>query len=100
MRPADRLIRPLSLLPLIFLALTACGSTQHAGEMASLPEGSNVPSAPQVDRTKCSDKGKQIVTADTNQDKKPDVWKFFETRNENGQKLDVLTCKQVDLNHD
>lgn len=80
--------------------LTACGSTQHPGEMA-LADGSNVPNAPTIDRTKCSDKGKEIVTADTNQDKKPDVWKFFQAQtNSSGQKINVLTCKQVDLNHD
>ena len=60
----------------------------------------NVPSAPQIDRTKCSDKGKDIVTADTNQDKKPDVWKFFQPTNQGGQQVEILTCKQVDLNHD
>src|SRR5215831_2865645 len=80
-------------------ALTACGSSQHPGEMA-LADSSNIPSAPQVDRTKCSDKGKEVVTADTNQDKKPDVWKFFQKTSQNGQTMDVLTCKQVDLNHD
>ena len=28
---------------------------------------------------KCNDKDKHVVTADTNEDKKPDVWKFFKT---------------------
>jgi hypothetical protein len=79
--------------------LTACGSTQHAGEMSAGGD-SNVPSAPQIDRSKCSDKGKEIVTADTNLDKKPDVWKFFQMSNVNGQKVQILTCKQVDINHD
>ena len=53
-----------------------CHSPQHA-EMAPAA-GVNVPAAPAVDRSKCSDKGKQIVTADTNLDKKPDVWKFYQ----------------------
>jgi hypothetical protein len=79
--------------------LTACGGTPHAGEMA-VGGDSNIPNAPQIDRSKCSDRGKEIVTADTNLDKKPDVWKFFQTVNVNGQKVQVLTCKQVDLNHD
>jgi hypothetical protein len=80
-------------------SLTACGGTPHAGEM-SVAGDSNVPAAPQIDRSKCSDKGKEIVTADTNQDKKPDVWKFFQSISSGGQKVQVLTCKQVDLNHD
>src|SRR5436190_22946613 len=79
--------------------LTACGGPQHAGQM-QLADDSNVPAAPSIDRTKCSDQGKEIVTADTNQDKKPDVWKFFQVVSSGGQKLNVLTCKQVDLNHD
>ncbi|HET6147433.1 MAG TPA: hypothetical protein VFH68_07845 [Polyangia bacterium] len=62
--------------------------------------GSNVPAPPSVDRTKCSEKGKQVVTADINLDKKPDVWKFFSTAQQNGQSVSVLSCKQVDLNHD
>jgi hypothetical protein len=82
--------------------LGACAdSPQKRDEpaMASLA-GSNVPAAPSVDRSKCSDKGKQVVTADTNLDKKPDVWKFFSSVQQNGQNVAILSCKQVDLNHD
>jgi hypothetical protein len=93
-----RLAVPGALL-LLASALTACSTTPHAGEM-TVASDTNVPAAPQVDRTKCSDKGKEIITADTNQDKKPDVWKFFQTSTQNGQKVQVLTCKEVDLNHD
>jgi hypothetical protein len=105
MRPTDRFISsglPGALL-LLTGALTACGTTNApsgGGEMAAASPGGNIPAAPQIDRSKCSDKGKEIVTADTNQDKKPDVWKFFETTNQGGQKVQVLTCKEVDLNHD
>ncbi len=84
--------------------LAACAdSPQRRDEpqaMAQTPGNSNVPAPPSVDRTKCSDKGKQVVTADTNLDKKPDVWKFFASVQQNGQSVSVLTCKQVDLNHD
>jgi hypothetical protein len=62
-------------------ALAACAdSPQRRDEasMASAGGASNVPAPPSVDRSKCSDKGKQIVTADTNLDKKPDVWTFYE----------------------
>jgi hypothetical protein len=95
-----RLFDRLALLAVPALAmLTACGTTPTPAEMSPSAE-SNMPSAPQIDRTKCSDKGKDIVTADTNEDKKPDVWKFFQVTNQGGQKVEVLTCKQVDLNHD
>src|ERR1700690_2092467 len=103
MRPSDRVSAPARLVALFAFSvvgtLTACGSTQHPGEMAPTTD-SNIPSAPDIDRSKCSDKGKEIVTADTNLDKKPDVWKFFATTMVNGQKTQVLTCKQVDINHD
>ena len=81
------------------VALAACGETPKHAEMVSTA-GSNVPAGPAVDRSKCDDHGKNVVTADTNGDKKPDVWKYFQTVEVNGQKTDVLTCKQVDLNHD
>src|SRR5690349_18903033 len=100
MRRVDR-PRALGALSSLVLAglVTACGSSQHPGEM-QMADGSNIPAAPSIDRSKCSDKGKEIVTADTNQDKKPDVWKFFQVVSSGGQKTNVLTCKQVDLNHD
>ena len=62
--------------------------------------GPNVPPSPLVDRAKCNDKDKHVVTADTDGDKKPDSWKFFKTIDVGGQKTEVITCKQVDLNHD
>src|SRR5688572_30389902 len=34
----------------------------------------------QVDRTRCDERGKQVQTADTNNDKKPDVTKLYEVR--------------------
>ena len=60
--------------------LGACADGPQRRDEASLAgptQASNVAAPPSVDRSKCSDKGKQVVTADTNLDKKPDVWKFF-----------------------
>jgi hypothetical protein len=45
-----------------------------------------------VDRSRCDERGKRVVTADVNRDGRPDVWKLF-----NGGEM---TCKQVDFNHD
>jgi len=81
------------------LALAACGGTPKHAEMVSAAD-SNAPAGPAVDRSKCSETGKNVVTADTNRDQKPDVWKYFQTIDVGGQKTDVLTCKQVDLNYD
>lgn len=53
-----------------------------------------------IDRTKCEPSGKQVVVADTNRDQKPDVWKLYQSQEQGGQKLQILTCKQVDLNYD
>src|SRR5882672_3873561 len=99
MRPAHRPAALGAIVLSLTAMLTACGSTQQPGAMTPSGE-SGASNAPQIDRSKCSDKGKEIVTADTNQDKKPDVWKFFQVSNQGGQKVQVLTCKQVDLNHD
>ena len=75
-----------------------CGSTPKHAEMVSAT--ANAPASPLVDRDKCNDKDKHVVTADINQDKKPDVWKFFKTVEIGGQKTEVMTCKQTDLNLD
>lgn len=77
----------------------ACGETPKHAEMVN-SAGTNVPTPPNVDRTKCDEKGKNVVTADTNQDQKPDVWKFYSTIDVGGQKTEILACKEVDLNHD
>lgn len=79
------------------LTLAGCGGKQGGGPQSAGSLGSNVPAAPSVDRSRCKAEGKQVVTADTNLDKKPDVWKYFVP---NGQGAQVMTCKQVDLNHD
>jgi hypothetical protein len=55
----------------------------------------------QVDQTRCDPRGKQVVQADTNNDKKPDVTKLYEVRDAGGgAKTQILACKQVDLNYD
>lgn len=87
---------------------TSCGSSSSqappstkSGGMVT-PEGgaSNVPPPPNVDRTKCDKSGKQVVTVDTNQDKNPDVWKFYVPVQQGSQTIQQMTCKIIDLNHD
>jgi hypothetical protein len=80
------------------LGATGCGSTPQHAEMIN--GASNAPTSPLVDRDKCNNRDKHVVTADLNGDKKPDVWKFFKTVDLGGQKTEVLSCKQVDLNMD
>jgi len=75
-----------------------CATTPQHAEMVS--NASNVPAAPLVDRDKCSERDHHVVTSDLNGDKKPDVWKFFKAVDVGGQKTEVISCKEVDLNMD
>ena len=68
--------------------LGACGPAQKptpAGAAAMKTKST-------IDRSRCDEKDKKVVTADINRDGKPDVWKLF--------RGSELTCKQVDFNHD
>lgn len=53
-----------------------------------------------VDPTLCDTSGKNIVTYDLNKDQKPDVWRLYKSEDEGGTKVEWLTCKQVDFDHD
>jgi hypothetical protein len=57
-------------------------------------------SVPKVDPTLCDTNGKNVVTFDLNHDNKPDVWRLYKTEDENGTKVEFMTCKQVDFDHD
>ena len=52
-----------------------------------------------MDKSRCDDRGKQVITADTNGDKRPDVLKLYAS-SARAQSTQVLVCKQVDLNND
>lgn len=80
----------------------ACGTSGAAGGTTTAAE-MQIPQnefGARFDKTRCDDKGKQAITADTNGDGKPDVVKLFVTVEQNGQKIQQLACRQVDLNHD
>jgi hypothetical protein len=81
----------------LFGAVGCAGSHDAPAQNAANAGASNVAAPPPVDRSRCKSAGKQVVDADTNLDKKPDVWKYYVP---NGQGAQVMTCKQVDLNHD
>jgi uncharacterized protein YceK len=79
------------LLPVLAALIGAgCGGPQKATSVSSGAAAmkANTP----MDRSRCDESGKRVVTVDTNRDGKPDVWKMF--------KGEVMTCKQVDFNHD
>jgi hypothetical protein len=91
----SRAPRHLTLL-LVAGALGACGSKQSGPVVGA----GAIQGGIQVDPTRCDPKGKSVVTTDTDGDKKPDVTKLYEVREVNGAKVQILACKQVDLNHD
>jgi len=78
--------------------LAAC----HGGNKDTTPknEGSLDASVPKVDPTLCDTNGKNVVTYDLNHDNKPDVWRLYKTEDEGGTKIEFMTCKQVDFDHD
>src|SRR6478735_4612923 len=55
---------------------------------------------PKVDPTLCDTNGKNVITYDLNHDNKPDVWRMYKTEDEGGTKVEFMTCKQVDFDHD
>ena len=55
---------------------------------------------PKVDPTLCDTNGKNVVTYDLNHDNRPDVWRLYKTEDEGGTKIEFMTCKQVDFDHD
>lgn len=55
---------------------------------------------PRVNPELCDTKGKKVQTFDLNRDNQPDVWKLYATVDEGGTTVEVLTCKQVDYDHD
>lgn len=88
---------PLCALTVGLLAAAGCGGSKTPSPQTPAALGGNVSAPPPVDRSRCKSDGKQVVGADTNGDKKPDVWKYFVP---NGAGAQVATCKQVDLNWD
>jgi len=87
---------------LISLALlggtvTACGKDK---KKATTPEATGDTSNIKVDPTLCDTNGKNVVTYDLNKDNKPDVWRLYKVEDEGGTKVEFMTCKQVDFDHD
>lgn len=77
------------------LALPLAGLAGCGGSKSGAAAGTEMTSA--IDRNRCSDVGKQVATSDTDGDKRPDVFKFYSKGAGDSQ---ILSCKQVDLNHD
>jgi hypothetical protein len=87
---------------LVVLAVlaSACGGGSKGAAPKGGEAGNDDLHIPKVDPKLCDTKNKKVVTFDLNKDGKPDVWKLYEEKDTKGGGADVLTCKQVDLNHD
>ena len=86
-------------------ALVGCGggskNTKTGGETQGLGDSAGAEvKVPRVDASLCDTKGKKVATFDLDHNNQPDVWKLFKSVDEGGTVIDVLTCKQVDLDHD
>ena len=55
---------------------------------------------PKVDPTLCDTNGKNVVTYDLNKDNRPDVWRLYKSSDEGGTKVEFMSCKQIDFDHD
>jgi hypothetical protein len=83
------------------LSLGAAGCNKNKKD-ASAPKdaGDTSSSVSKVDPTLCETSGKNVITYDLNRDNRPDVWKMYKVDDQGGTKLEILTCKQVDFDHD
>lgn len=61
---------------------------------------SNLPAPMTADRARCERKDKKVVEFDVNRDGRADVWKVYKTTNEQGTRIEILNCKEDDLNFD
>jgi hypothetical protein len=84
----------------VLLAVAACGPARQKAPNTGKPGADDGADAVTYDRSRCAAKNHRVVRLTTRDDGKPDIWKFYETMVEAGTKLDVLVCKQVDINHD
>ena len=88
------------LLELAGLSVLVLGACHGKAEDTTPKNDSAETGVPKVDPTLCDTNGKNVVTFDLNHDNKPDVWRLYKTEDEGGTKVEYLTCKQVDFDHD
>ena len=82
-------------LSVALVACAACGKKKDAKTPDNLDT-----TVRKVDPTLCDTNGKNVVTFDLNKDNRADVWRLYKVEDENGTKVEFLTCKQVDFDHD
>lgn len=70
------------------------------GTTGSSAKPTNTAAQADTGPSRCDTNGKRIVKIDLNQDKQPDVWKLYAKQKIDHTEVDVLTCKERDLNFD
>jgi len=81
----------------LLVVLGAC----NGSDKGTTPKDQSLDMAvPKVDPTLCDTTGKTVQTADLNHDNKPDVWRLYQTEDDGGTKVEFMTCKQIDFDHD
>ena len=84
---------------LVLTLAAACNKNKKKDTLGN-SGGDTSSSVAKVDPTLCETSGKNVVTYDLNRDQRPDVWKMYKVEDQGGTKIEVLTCKQVDFDHD
>lgn len=83
----------------LLASLVACAACNGKGDDTT-PNNDADAGILKVDPTLCDTNGKNAVTYDLDHDNRPDVWRLYATEDEGGTKLEFMTCKQVDFDHD
>src|ERR1039457_2362199 len=100
-RASVNLARILFLELCVFAFVPSCGGQQRPAANSSLDlKVSQNDFGAKFDRSRCDDKGKQVVSLDANGDGKPDVIKLFLSVSQDGHTVQQLVCKQTGLDFD
>lgn len=83
---------------LVLLAFACGGKNKGADEATTQELGDDATS--KVDATLCNVADKRVATFDLDRDGRPDVWKLHQHVQEGDTDIEILSCKQVDLDHD
>jgi hypothetical protein len=97
-RPFTRIVALLSMG--CGLVLGCAGAQKTVGGPSSDLKVSSEDFGAKFDRSRCDDRGKQMVSMDANGDGKADVIKLFLPVNQDGHAVQQLVCKQTDLDFD
>ncbi len=90
-------------LALAAFSASACGGKQKGpteGTQLLGSSGEGAVEVPKLDASRCDPKEMDVATFDLNRDNRPDVWKLYRVVEQKGTPVQVMTCKQVDLDHD